>query len=368
MSRISRDSFVDTMTSGEGGIDVDKLGSKTQEALAEAGIDKSQLKDIAGEDGVISGQDEMSELFNLVDTADHNGSYNSIATTNKDGTATKSGALFEALKGELERARMGAPGGAKPETTPAKGETTEAKAADKTEKNAYADKWFNKRDVATDAQRDKAMSSLEAQGFTNIHLPKNGAFFAQVDKGRWAAEPYPKKGLEPGPDRTIANAGCAPSALAMADATLRGTRTTPPEVADFAVKHGSSGDPKRSGTETGKMVRDWAKEKHLDLDVVKKVDDLKQGLEDGGVALVSVGKNDKLFSPGGHVMCINGYAVDKDGKEWFFLANPGRQGAKDDARGIVVEEDLHHGAGRVRVSKEALAKYMGNAWVLSNPD
>ncbi len=356
MTRISRDSFVDTMTSGEGGIDVGKLGAKSQEALADAGIDGGQLADIAGEDGVISGEDEMGKLFELVDTADHNGSYDSIATTNRDGTATKSGALYTALKGELDRARMGAPAAAKTETAPA------------TEKNEFADKWFRKHDVASDGQRDKAISTLEAEGFTDIHLPKNGAYYAQVDNKRWASEPYPKHGLPPGPDRTIANAGCAPAALAMADATLRGTRTTPPEVADFTVKHGASGDPKSQGTDTGAMVRAWAKDKNLDVDVVKNLDAVKKGLADGGVALVSVGKNDKLFSPGGHVMCVNGYAVDKDGKEWFFLANPGRQSATSDARGIVVEDGLHHGAGRVRVSREALETYMHNAWVLSNPN
>jgi hypothetical protein len=364
MSRISRDSFVDKMTRGEGGIDIDQLSRQTQDALANAGIDKEKLVQVAGEDGIINGPDEMSDLFTLVDTADRNRSFNSIATTNKDGSATASGALYAALKGELERARLGAPGGARTESAPAK---VEARAADRVGTNEFSDKWFNRKDVATDAQRDKAISSLEAQGFRDIHLPRNGAYYAQVDNKRWALEPYPKHGLEPGPERTIASAGCAPASLAMADATLRGTRTTPPEVADFAVRHGASGDPKKQGTDTGKMVRAWADERHLDLDVVKNMDDLRKGLEAGGVALVSVGKNDKLFSPGGHVMCVNGYAVDKDGKEWFFLANPGRQSAKDDPRGIVVDEGLHHGAGRVRVSREALEKYMGKAWVLSNP-
>jgi hypothetical protein len=367
MSRITRDSFVQDMTGGaageEPGIDVGNLASKTEAALARAGLDRADLGEIAGEDGVIRGEDEMSKLFDLVDTRDRDGSDESIATTRKDGSGTRSGALFDALKGELERARLGAPA--------LGGQPAKAEGVPKKTENKHASE-FEPKDRATDGQRDKAMAKLEAEGFTDIHLPDNGAYFAQVDKGRWATYEYPKQGQEPGPERTLASAGCAPSSLAIADATLRGTRTTPPEVADYAVKHGSSGDPKSQGTDTGAMVKRWAKEHDLDLNVTKDVDALRDGLADGGVALVSV--KGGIFSPGGHVIAVNGYAKDKDGNEWFFVANPGKQSAKTipgeggEPPQLVVDKDLHHGAGRVRVSKEALIEHMRKAYVLSNPD
>ena len=76
----------------------------------------------------------------------------------------------------------------------------------------------------------------------------------------------------------------------------------------------------------------------------------------------------------GHVIAVNGYAVDENGKEWFFVANPGMHGraikyadalAKE---GVIVEKDLkHQGVGMVRVSREVLEDYMkgGGAHILT---
>ena len=67
----------------------------------------------------------------------------------------------------------------------------------------------------------------------------------------------------------------------------------------------------------------------------------------------------------GHVIAINGYAVDEKGEEWFFVANPGmdaraRQYADAlEEKGMIVEKDLKdQGAGMVRVSREVLEDYL----------
>jgi hypothetical protein len=229
---------------------------------------------------------------------------------------------------------------------------------------------YKRSDRPTVDERATATRHLEAQGFTDIHLPDNGAYFYQLDK-RWAGDDYPKVGLEPysegGPKRTIGGEGCAPSALAIVDATLRGTKTTPPEVADFAKEHKRNGKPGGYGSNTPGLVKDWAEEHNLNRVEIKDKDmeKLRDGLGAGGVAVVMV-KPNSIFNKGGHVIAITGYAVDKDGKEWFFVADPGHKNPKtsDD---LVVDDELHRGAGRVRVSKEALEKDMRTAYVLSNP-
>lgn len=226
---------------------------------------------------------------------------------------------------------------------------------------------YESTDRATVDQRAKAISNLEKQGFTHIRLPENGAYYYQLDKDRWGDHQYPKVGQDPSPARTLAKSGCAPTALAIVDATLRGTRTTPPEVAQFAVHHGRSGSPDGYGSNTPGMVKDWAKEHNLNRVEIKDkdMDKLRDGLDAGGVAVVMV-KPNSIFNKGGHVIAITGYAVDKDGKEWFFVADPGHKNPKtsDD---LVVDKALHRGAGRVRVSREALEEDMRTAYVLSNP-
>jgi hypothetical protein len=139
-------------------------------------------------------------------------------------------------------------------------------------------------------------------------------------------------------------------------------------VADFSVSHQRSGKPDGYGSNTPGLVKDWAREHNLDLEVTQDLDRLHEGLKDGAVAVVNV-KPDSIFNKGGHVIVINGYAVDKDGKEWFFVADPGHKNPKAQ-EDLVVEggkDGLHHAAGRVRVSREALAKDLRNAYVLSNP-
>lgn len=222
---------------------------------------------------------------------------------------------------------------------------------------------YKSSDRATDPERAKAMDRLGKEGFTDIHLPPNGAYFYQLDKDRWGSQPYPKVGQEPSPARTIGKAGCAPSALAIAAATLSAaSRTTPREVAAFSVEHGYSGKPGGYGSNVKGLVKAWAAEHGLHREVVTDADALRAGLDANGVAVVSV--RGGVFNPSGHVIVINGYARDKDGKEWFFVADPGHKNPKPP---LVVEKDLHRGAGRVRVRREDLEKDMREAYVLSNP-
>ena len=86
MSRIGRETFVSEMSSG---LDINGLSPEAQAALKKAGINQGKLAAIAGQDGVIKGQDELDALFTLIDTKDKNGSYHSIATTDAEGNATR---------------------------------------------------------------------------------------------------------------------------------------------------------------------------------------------------------------------------------------------------------------------------------------
>lgn len=114
MPTISRDVFVTTMLTEQGnaGVDVGGLDARTQAALAHAGLDPGQLRDIAGDDGVISTRAEYDRLFALIDTLDRNGDRHSVQTTRTaaDGTVrpTSAGVVVAALVDELERNRLSA--------------------------------------------------------------------------------------------------------------------------------------------------------------------------------------------------------------------------------------------------------------------
>src|SRR5688500_17523077 len=101
MTRIRRDDFVDTFNSDQR-IDVKGLGAATLDAFAKAGLEKSDLDRIAGEDGVIRSAGELRKLFQGIDEADRDGSIRSIETTRRDEdgqtVATDSGKLYEALR------------------------------------------------------------------------------------------------------------------------------------------------------------------------------------------------------------------------------------------------------------------------------
>jgi Peptidase_C39 like family len=346
MSQITRQSFINTISNGSAsGIDLDSLTPATQAALQRAGITTGSLAELAGTDGRISGQDELSRLFDLIDRVDRNGSRNSIATTARLDSGrlatTLSGGAAEALQNEIEGARI---------NRHVRGPTA---------------------DQLTPSH-ERAVSSLEAAGFTDIHLAKGTPYYNQT-RGPWAAYPYPKSGTAEDSTRTLRDAGCAPCALAMADATLRKSGATPREVADFAVEGGFSGSPTRFGSDTRGLAKAWAATHDLSYtlaasrDSGENVDAILRGLQADGVALAGVGPGH--FTDKSHVVLINGYAKDKDGQEWFFVANPGQENqARRMGLGVdeTVQQDvsLDASVGRVRISRAQLEAELNYACIL----
>lgn len=252
----------------------------------------------------------------------------------------------------------------------------------------YASK-YKDSDRASAKQYTDALDRLDKAGFTDVILRENAVYYSQNAKGRWADHPYPAKGRPddlPPTTRHLDASGCGPTSLAIAHATLFGTPTTPPEVADFAVAHGYSSSrpfPEKPGGTNMRLIGAWAKEHDMDLQTTRDLDQLRDGLKNGGVAVVQVhGGIFNLSANGtlpdkshGHIIAVNGYAKDKDGKEWFFVANPGMDGRARkyadflEKKGMVVDEENfeHHGAGMVRVSREVLEDYLKGegAYVLS---
>src|SRR5262249_11176981 len=143
------------------------------------------------------------------------------------------------------------------------------------------------------AECANSLRAIAAAGFTDVHLKP--VPYLNQGNGEWAGYAYPKSPPVPGESRTIAQAGCAPTALAMLDCGLRDAHTRPEAVADFAVKQGVSGSPHGAGTNTAGLARKWAHECGLGLtaatssDQSKNADTLKAGLLADGIALVSVG-------------------------------------------------------------------------------
>jgi hypothetical protein len=96
MSIINRSNFVKDLD--RTGIDVNNMDPKTEEALKKANISQKDMMDIAGDDGVIRGQSEYSELFNRVVRHD-----SSSSDANSFENSGKSGMAYEALKSEVDR-------------------------------------------------------------------------------------------------------------------------------------------------------------------------------------------------------------------------------------------------------------------------
>ncbi len=390
MGRITKESFTDTIGAEAGRLDLNVLGSRTDAILERAGIALSALREIAGEDGVISGDDELSRLFDLLDSVDRDGSLDSIATTRRgaDGRslATASGALWTALQNEMQSARLLRGGGAGrtgftlTNTVPnesSSGQPTGVAVATATE--AESGPLPHSHFRASPGAYSTAITSLEAQGFTEIHLAKDTPHFNQADP-KWGEYPYPKFPPGNGQARSLGQSGCVPTALAIADATLSKSGTTPLHVADFAVQGGFSGTVGRSASDAHGMGQAWAAANGLTYtaatskDQRKNVDTLRDGVINGGVGVIGVGVDPSSgrghFTAKGHVMVVNGYAKDSHGNEWFFVVDPGRysQGRSPHLgpdQNLVQDKALHLGAGQLRISREQLQAELRHGYVLT---
>lgn len=100
MTRIDREKFINNLSKVE--LDVNEIPTKTLEKLDDLGISKKQLRNIAGDDGKISGQ-EYKDLFESVDRFDKDGSNGSLEIRDDRNRLTRSGQLYETLNSEVQR-------------------------------------------------------------------------------------------------------------------------------------------------------------------------------------------------------------------------------------------------------------------------
>jgi hypothetical protein len=265
------------------------------------------------------------------------------------------------------------------------------KAATGGKKRGGARTKFANKNKATDKDYADAITALTKDGQFDkdkVFLPPlGGAYFSQGD---YKNVPFPKIVVVPGEeDRTLKSGGCGPTALAIAIATLRPGSTTPREIARYAVDNKYSSprsNPDGRGADMG-MAKPLAKAHGLESVTLKskdplKVDKLRDQLKAGGVAVVHVragifnypGGDPERKPKSGHYIAINGFAEDKDGKQWFFVANPGKANPLKDrdadyfeSKGMVIDDTLHPGAGMVRVDRETLERLMQEAYEVREP-
>jgi hypothetical protein len=232
--------------------------------------------------------------------------------------------------------------------------------------------------LPTPAECRRSFAAIAVAGFTDVHL--RPVPYLNQGNGDWAKHPYPRTPPVPGEARTIAGAGCAPTALAMIDCGLRDAHTRPETMADFAVRQHRSGTSGTAGTDTAGLTRDWAAAHGLattagtSSDRSKNVDVLKAGLLANGIALVSVGADPVTghahFSTRSHVMVINGCAM-RGGEEWFAVVNPGRADQTRPHDGLLATDaqvtqikGAHHGVGQVWISRTQLEAEMKRCFVV----
>jgi hypothetical protein len=232
-------------------------------------------------------------------------------------------------------------------------------------------------ELPSEAECRRSLTAVAAAGFTDVHL-QPVPYFSQGDE-RWAAHAYPRSPAVAGESRTIKDAGCAPTALAMIECGLRDSHTPPNVTADFAVHHRVSGRPGVAGSDTAGLARRWAEQSGLGLTEgtsshpSRNVDVLKAGLEASGIALVSVGVDRAQgrghFTTGSHVLVINGCA-QRDGQDWFAIANPGRADQRRPHHGLLATDETvdqiggaRNGVGQVWISRAQLEAEMKRCFV-----
>jgi hypothetical protein len=228
---------------------------------------------------------------------------------------------------------------------------------------------------ASDCQ--KSLTAVAAAGFTDVHL-RPVPYFNQGNPA-WCKQAYDKHPAVPGESRTIGQAGCAPTALAMVDCGLRDAHTNPKATARFAVDNRVSGTPTSAGTNTAELARRWALHTGLGLTVgassnrSENVDTLKAGLEANGLAIVSVGADASTgrghFSSTSHVLVINGSAM-RNGQEWFAVADPGRANQSQPHGNLLTTDaqvvqigGTRNGIGNVWISRTQLEAEMNRCFV-----
>jgi hypothetical protein len=88
------------------------MSDDLKNSLDHVGLDKAELKEIAGSDGKIDRKDEFKKLFKVVDGFDKDPKSNNSfeyyekSGTSKSPTLSKSGILYEVMESEVERNRM----------------------------------------------------------------------------------------------------------------------------------------------------------------------------------------------------------------------------------------------------------------------
>jgi len=110
MSTITRNQFVNDLSSKHGVIDVNNMSDGLKKTLEANGLSEQELKKIAGPDGQIKGTEEFNRLFQAVDHFEHAKPGNSFETKTEtcggQKMETASGKLYDALKHEVNINRL----------------------------------------------------------------------------------------------------------------------------------------------------------------------------------------------------------------------------------------------------------------------
>lgn len=125
-------------------------------------------------------------------------------------------------------------------------------------------------------------------------------YYNQADS-RWSNHKYPSQEL---PNATIKSGGCGATASAMIISSLTNNTIYPDTLGDIFVQKGIRVN---GGTDVNKAAKYIAENYGLEYKKVNSDDELINYIANGYVALVSV-KGGSVFSTGGHIVFICGYA------------------------------------------------------------
>lgn len=129
----------------------------------------------------------------------------------------------------------------------------------------------------------------------------NKKIYYNQNDPRWANHSYASSGH---PKATISSGGCGPTSAAALVTSLTNNVIYPDQMGDLFKKNGYRA---AEGTDLARAVNWLAATYNLEMKKVKTDDELINYIANGYVALVSV-YGGSVFSTGGHIMFIAGYA------------------------------------------------------------
>ncbi|WP_159081753.1 glycoside hydrolase family protein [Paenibacillus sp. CAA11] len=145
-------------------------------------------------------------------------------------------------------------------------------------------------------------------------VPRGKVVYYNQEDPKWGGLMYSSSNDK---SQTIAKSACGPTSLAMILSTITGKQILPPDLSNWAVKHGYR--TSKSGTSWG-FFKAAAKQYDVQCVQTGSLDEVKKALKDGNhLVIASMGPGH--FTGGGHFIVLTDVDT-KNGEDWYSVLDP----------------------------------------------